>query len=46
MIIDDYIQLETSRIGITQNVLHILRNQNKSYSMYDVFMSRWLEREF
>jgi len=29
MIIDDYIQLGTSRIGITQNVLHILRNQNK-----------------
>lgn len=25
MIIDDYILLETSRIGITQNVLHILR---------------------
>lgn len=30
MIIADYIQLEISRIGFTQNVLHILRNQNKS----------------
>ena len=29
-IIADYIGLESSIIGITQNALHILRNQNKS----------------
>lgn len=29
-IIADYIGLESSRIDITQNALHILRNQNKS----------------